>query len=90
MASSLLALGRIERRRKARRQSRDALGRARKLAAEIGHQPLLAEIERELPRVAAARSGTELTATERRVADLIAVARPTATPRPRCSSACGP
>ena len=47
-------------------------GRARKLAAEIGHQPLLAEIERELPRVAAARSGTELTATEQRVADLIA------------------
>ena len=72
LASSLLALGRIERRRKARRQSRDALDRARKLAAEIGHKPLLAEIERELPRVAAARSGTEMTATERRVADLIA------------------
>jgi DNA-binding CsgD family transcriptional regulator len=72
LAISLLALGRIERRRKARRQSRDALGRARKLAAETGHKPLLAEIERELPRVAAARSGTELTATERRVADLIA------------------
>ena len=33
---------------------------------------MLAEIERELPRVAAARSGTELTATEQRVADLIA------------------
>jgi DNA-binding CsgD family transcriptional regulator len=72
LASSLLALGRIERRRKARKQSRDALSRARKLAAEIGHQPLLAEIEREMPRVAAARSGTELTATEQRVADLIA------------------
>ena len=65
-------LGRIERRRKARRQSRDALRRARELAAEMGHRPLLAEIERELPRVAAARSGTELTATEQRVADLIA------------------
>ena len=38
----------------------------------MGHRPLLAEIEQELPRVAAARSGTELTATERRVADLIA------------------
>ena len=38
----------------------------------MGHRPLLAEIERELPRVAAARSGTELTATEQRVADLIA------------------
>ena len=72
LAISLLALGQIERRRRARKQSRDALGRAQKLAAEIGHQPLLAEIGRELPRVAAARSGTELTATERRVADLIA------------------
>ena len=71
-ARSLLALGQIERRRKARRQSREVLGRARKLAAEIGHKPLQAEIERELPRVAAARSGTELTATEQRVADLIA------------------
>ena len=72
LARSMLALGRIERRRKARKQARDALSRARKLAAEIGHKPLLAEIERELPRVAAARSGTELTATEQRVADLIA------------------
>ena len=33
---------------------------------------LLAAIEKELPRVAAERSGTELTATERHVADLIA------------------
>ena len=65
-------LGRIERRRKARKQSRDALNRARELAAGIGHRPLLAEIEQELPRIAAVRSGTGLTATERRVADLIA------------------
>jgi DNA-binding NarL/FixJ family response regulator len=72
LARSLLVLGRIERRRKARRQSREALRRARELAAEMGHRPLLAEIERELPRVAAERSGTQLTATERRVADLIA------------------
>jgi len=72
LARSLLVLGRIERRRKARRQSRDALRRAHALATEMGHRPLLAEIERELPRVAAERSGTELTATERRVADLIA------------------
>jgi DNA-binding CsgD family transcriptional regulator len=72
LALSLLALGRIERRRKARRQSRDALNRARDLAADMGHRPLLAEIEQELPRVAAARAGTELTAAEQRVADLIA------------------
>ena len=60
------------RRRKARKQARDALGRARALAAEAGHRPLLAEIDQELPRVAAARSPTELTAPERRVASLIA------------------
>jgi len=72
LARSLLVLGQIERRRKARGQSRDALRRAHELAAELGHRPLLAEIERELPRVTAARSGTELTAAERRVADLIA------------------
>ena len=72
LARSLLVLGRIERRRRARRQSRKALLRARELAARMGHRPLLAEIERELPRVAAERSGTELTVTEQRVADLIA------------------
>jgi DNA-binding CsgD family transcriptional regulator len=72
LARSLLVLGRLERRRKARRQSRDALRRAHQLATEMGHRPLLAEIERELPRVAAARSGSGLTATEQRVADLIA------------------
>ncbi len=72
LARSLLVLGQIERRRKARTPSRDVLRRAHELAAEMGHRPLLAEIERELPRVAAGRSGTGLTATERRVADLIA------------------
>ena len=72
LARSLLVLGQIERRRKARGRSRDALVRARELAAQMGHRPLLAAIEKELPRVAAERSGAELTATERRVADLIA------------------
>jgi DNA-binding CsgD family transcriptional regulator len=72
LARSLLVLGQIERRRKARKQSRAALGAAFDLATETGHQPLLAQIQRELPRVAAARSGNELTATEQRVADLIA------------------
>jgi DNA-binding CsgD family transcriptional regulator len=72
LARSLLVLARIERRRKARKQSRAALTRARELAAEIGHKPLLAEIEQELPRIAPARSGAELTAAEQRVADLIA------------------
>jgi DNA-binding NarL/FixJ family response regulator len=72
LARSLLALGQIERRLKARKQSRGALARAHALAREMGHQPLQAQIERELPRVAAARAGDELTATEQRVADLIA------------------
>ena len=72
LARSLLVLGQIERRRKARGQSRDALRRAYQLATVMDHRPLLAEIERELPRVAAARSGTELTATEQWVANLIA------------------
>jgi DNA-binding NarL/FixJ family response regulator len=65
-------LGQIERRRKARRRSREALSRARELAAEMRHRPLLEQIERELPRIAAARSGADLTTAERRVADLIA------------------
>ena len=72
LARSLLVLGRIERRRKARKQSRGALTRARALAVEIGHRPLLAQIDQELPRTAPARSGTELTAAEQRVAGLIA------------------
>jgi len=72
LARSLLVLGQIERRRKARRQSRDALRRAHDLAAEMGHRPLLAQIGREMPRIAPERSGRELTGTEQRVAELIA------------------
>ena len=71
LARSLLALGRIERRRKARKEARSALQRALQLAKECGHQPLAAQIEHELPRLAATRSGSDLTATEQRVADLI-------------------
>jgi DNA-binding CsgD family transcriptional regulator len=72
LARSLLILGQLERRRKARRQSRDALTRAHELARAIGHRPLQALIERELPRTAAARAGDELTATEQQVAELVA------------------
>jgi DNA-binding CsgD family transcriptional regulator len=71
-ARSLLALGRIERRRKARRQAREALTQARELAAGMGHRPLLAEIDQELPRLASKRSPAGLTAAEQRVAELIA------------------
>jgi DNA-binding CsgD family transcriptional regulator len=72
LARSLLALGQIQRRRKARQESRGTLSRARDLAREMGHQLLLARIERELPRVAATRAGDQLTVTEQRVAQLIA------------------
>jgi DNA-binding CsgD family transcriptional regulator len=72
LARSLLTLGRIERRRKARGRARAALRRAQNLAADMGHQTLLAQIEDELPRTAAERSGTELTDAERRVAGQIA------------------
>ena len=72
LARSLLVLGRIQRRRRARGQARDALQRARALAHEISHRPLQAQIDRELPRVAAARSDRELTEAEQRVADQIA------------------
>ena len=71
LGRSLLVLGRIERRRKARREARGALQKALRLAADCSHQPLTAQIQHELARVAATRSGTELTATEQRVADLI-------------------
>jgi DNA-binding CsgD family transcriptional regulator len=71
-ARSLLVLGRIERRRKARSQSRRALQAAFDLAAGLNHRALMAEIERELPVAAAVRSaGSQLTAAEQRVADLI-------------------
>jgi DNA-binding NarL/FixJ family response regulator len=72
LVRSLLVLGQIQRRRKARRQASEALGRAHDLATTMGHQPLVAEIERELPRVAGLRSRSSLTATEQRVAELIA------------------
>jgi DNA-binding CsgD family transcriptional regulator len=72
LARSLLALGRIERRRRARGQARDALRRAQALADEMGHRPLQAQVGQELSRIAAARSGGELTDAEQRVADQIA------------------
>jgi DNA-binding CsgD family transcriptional regulator len=72
LARSLLVLGQVERRRKARGRSRDALRRAYELATQMDHRPLLAQIEREMPRITAVRSGADLTPTERRVADLIA------------------
>jgi DNA-binding CsgD family transcriptional regulator len=48
------------------------LRRARALAGQMGHRPLQAQIDRELPRIAAARSGDDLTGAEQRVAEQIA------------------
>jgi DNA-binding CsgD family transcriptional regulator len=72
LARSLLVLGQVERRRRVRGESRAALWRARELAAAIGHRPLLAQVERELPPAAAPRPDHPLTAAEQRVADQIA------------------
>lgn len=71
-ARSLLTLSRIERRRKARREARTALEQAGELAREIGHHPLLAQIDRELARAGSGRAAAELTTTEQRVTELIA------------------
>jgi DNA-binding CsgD family transcriptional regulator len=72
LARSLLVLGRIERRRKARRQARAALQRAWTLAEQMGHRPLQAHLRQELPRISPARAGDQLTGAEQRVADQIA------------------
>lgn len=72
-AASLFILSRIQRRRRARAEARAALDEAARLADAIGHRPLLTQIERELKRrPGTGRAGAELTATEQRVADLIA------------------
>jgi DNA-binding CsgD family transcriptional regulator len=72
LARSLLVLGRIERRRRSRRESGVALRRAAAIATEMGHRPLLDQISQEQPRVIAARSVTDLTDAEQRVAGQIA------------------
>lgn len=72
LARSLLVLGQIERRRKSRVRARAALQRALDLAREIGHEPLLAQINAELPTSALSRPENVLTAAEERVAEQIA------------------
>lgn len=72
LARSLLVLGRIERHRKDRVHSRSALHRARDLTATIGHRPLLAQINAEMPGSAPSCRASTLTAAEQRVAEQIA------------------
>jgi ATP/maltotriose-dependent transcriptional regulator MalT len=72
LVRSLLTLGRVERRQKARRSAREALTTAKTLVAAVGHAPLEAAVDEELSRVSAARSADDLTTTEGKVAELIA------------------
>jgi DNA-binding CsgD family transcriptional regulator len=72
LVRSLLTLGRIERRQKARRSAREALTTAKTVVAAVGHAPLEAAVDEELSRVSAARSADDLTTTEGKVAELIA------------------
>lgn len=74
LASSLLVLGRIERRRRNRPASRAALQRSRDLTRAIGLRPLLTQADAELARTTTMRAqqpGTALTCAELRVAELI-------------------
>ncbi|WP_031466489.1 LuxR C-terminal-related transcriptional regulator [Sciscionella sediminilitoris] len=70
-ARSLLELGRVRRRKRARRSARETLKRATGLLTEIGDVPLIRQGEAELARLASVRDSRELTAAERRVAELV-------------------
>jgi DNA-binding NarL/FixJ family response regulator len=71
LARALLELGRVRRRRRARRSAREALGRARDLFERIGDVPFQRRAAVELERLASTRGGDGLTETERRVAELV-------------------
>ena len=62
LARSLLVLGRIERRRKARKQARDALGRAQELAAQTGRLPAAETHVASIYRKLGVRTRAELAA----------------------------
>jgi DNA-binding NarL/FixJ family response regulator len=72
-ARSLLALGSVQRRLRQRRAARETLTRARALCAELGSELWAAKVDREAARIGGrARSEGELTATELRIAELVA------------------
>ena len=72
-ARTQLMLGRVQRRLKQRRTARETLTAAREALAAAGAALWLAQAEAELARVSGrAPASGELTATERRVAELIA------------------
>lgn len=69
---SLLALGQVQRRRKAKTEARRALQEALDCFTEHGHRPFAQLAEAELARGRRAGAGSVLTASEQRVADLVA------------------
>ncbi|MBS2539577.1 hypothetical protein KGQ20_43235 [Catenulispora sp. NF23] len=69
---SLLALGQVQRRRKAKPEARQALQDALDCFTEHGHRPYAQLAEAELDRGRRAGAGSLLTASEQRVADLVA------------------
>jgi DNA-binding NarL/FixJ family response regulator len=75
-ARTLLAFGTVQRRAKRRRAARESLQAAVAILEEIGAAPWAQKARAELARIGGrARGGDELTATERRVAELVAEGR---------------
>jgi DNA-binding NarL/FixJ family response regulator len=71
-ARTLLVQGRLQRRRKQKRQARLALDEARALFASQGAEAWIDRVDEELSRVAVRRAPDELSATELRIARLAA------------------
>jgi DNA-binding CsgD family transcriptional regulator len=72
LARTLIVKGQLERRRKQRRAARESLQRALGLCEEIGAALWAERARSELARIAHAREGNDLTATESRIATLAA------------------
>ncbi|HJQ06988.1 MAG TPA: LuxR C-terminal-related transcriptional regulator, partial [Nocardioides sp.] len=75
LGRSQLALGQVLRRTRAKQRARQALVQARDLFERLGSPPWTALADAELHRVAGAHAGDALTATEQRVARLVAEGR---------------
>jgi DNA-binding CsgD family transcriptional regulator len=71
-ARTLLIQGQVLRRLKRKRQARTSLEQARAIFTRLGAEPWVALAESELRRVAARRAPSDLTATERQIAELAA------------------
>jgi DNA-binding CsgD family transcriptional regulator len=71
-ARTLLVQGQILRRLKQKREAREALEAARAIFAELEAEPWIARVDAELSRVRTRRAPEELSATERKIAELAA------------------